>query len=253
MRTNKLLKLTTERSMSWKDSPGIVAVVSGAAATAFVVTICFTVVIPTWLKSKEFEIEQLNRKIGGLQEIVKQRSEEISKLSSALRERKEEYNREVLDLNGSISELKESNKKLSLENIFSVEDVYPKGYRMVRIFEPISRISEVYKNKEIEKRNSWFSVKLDGDLVTQATYYYAKYKEKEIITHVLFHISEENASKDLIYEQLVEKFGARSAAFVKEDKREEWHFNNILKHNLEVGDGIYVIRPVLTNNSKGRS
>ena len=41
--------------MSWKDSPGIVAVVSGAAATAFVITVCFTVVIPTWLKSKEYE------------------------------------------------------------------------------------------------------------------------------------------------------------------------------------------------------
>lgn len=247
--------------MSWKDSPGIVAVVSGSATTIFVITICFSVIIPTWLKSKEFQIEQLNRKIGGLQEIEKERSEKISELTLTLDRRKHEYdkeidrrnneyNQEILKLNNSISELQESNKKLSLENIFSVEDVYPKGYRMVRIYDPTSRVSEVYKNKKIEKLDSWISVKLDGDLVREVTYYYVTYKGKEIITHILFFLSEENAPKKLIYDQLVEKFGVKNATFVENNKINEWHFNNTLKHNLEVGDGIYVIRPALTENSK---
>lgn len=247
--------------MSWKDSPGIVAVVSGSATTIFVITICFTVIIPTWLKSKEFQIEQLNRKIGGLQEIEKERSKEVSELKLTLNIRKQEYkkeidkisneyNQEILKLKNNISELQESNKKLSLENIFSVEDVYPKGYRMVRIYDPTSRISEVYKNQKIEKLDSWISVQLDGELVRDVTYYYVKYKGKEIITHILFFLSEENAPQELIYDQLVEKFGVKNATFVESNKKNEWHFNNILQHNLEVGDGTYIIRPALTENSK---
>ncbi|WP_287797705.1 hypothetical protein, partial [Idiomarina sp.] len=84
--------------------------------------------------------------------------------------------------------------------------------------------------------------------VDQVVYYYTKYKGEEVITHILFLVPEENLSKEVIYEQLVEKYGFGNAELIDKDKIKIWRFNDVLKHNLEVGDGSYVISPVLLGN-----
>lgn len=230
--------------MSWRDSPGIVAVVSGSAATAFVVTLCFSVVIPTWLKSKNFEIEQLNRKIGGLSQEL---DHERQKLNSERSERSNEVKRLVAqseELQEKLTELESKNLKLSILNMFSKDDVYPNGLRLVRIFQPMSRIKEVYSEDELEDTGSWYSVDTGNKIFHQATYYYREFKGQEFITHILFHVAEDYRGTDLIYEKLVEKFGSENSELVDIGNDKEWHFKNVLNHYLKVGEGVYVIRPV---------
>lgn len=231
--------------MSWRDSPGIVAVVAGSAATVFVVTLGFSVVIPTWLKSKDFQIEQLNRTIGGLNQELDQERQKlvVEKTKSSIEVKSLVAQRD--ELRKELAELESENLKLSTTNMFSKDDVYPNGLRLVRIFQPVSRLKEVYTEDQLEDSGSWYSVDTGNKVFHQATYYYREYKGHEFITHILFHASEKYHATDFIYEKLVEKYGSKSAERVEVGNDEEWHFKNVLDHYLKVGERTYVIKPIL--------
>jgi hypothetical protein len=89
---------------NWKDHPVIAAAVIFGAAVAFF----WNFILPRYVKDRELQIAEINKRIEPLEKSVREQSSELNRL-------------------------KQRNLELSKENIFSTEDVYPKGFRQVRI------------------------------------------------------------------------------------------------------------------------
>src|SRR5436309_854568 len=126
--------------MSWKDQPLAIAAGTAAATAA----LFFTAVIPTLEKLKDNEIASLKT--------------EPAKLRS-----------EVNDLNEQLRRMESDNLKLrcdldrlSPDSLFSLDDVYPRGFRSVRIGDRLDLLAKVYGSEAdlIEDEGPWISVKL---------------------------------------------------------------------------------------------
>src|SRR5260370_31136210 len=108
--------------MSWKDHPLAVAAGTAAATTA----LFFTAIIPTWTKLKDNEIATLKTEPARLKS-------ERDDLSGQLRRMESEN----LKLRGDLD-------RLSSDSLFSLDDVYPRGFRSVRIGDRLDLLAKVY-------------------------------------------------------------------------------------------------------------
>ena len=225
----------------WKEHPVIVAAAAGSACILFTIAIFSTVVIPTMVKDKELQIAELNKRIEPLEKSVHDSTERVAALPN--------------DLN----QLKLRNLELSTENIFSIDDVYPKGFRRVRIGDPTTKIWEAYQKENIQDdkdEQGWISVRVSDELFGNVTYYYAKIKDKNTVTHILFLSRHDFPKQRVVTAALLKERGAETAALLKrqlEEKygsnkiervKKEWVLKNVLGHTLKLDEdgGYHVIR-----------
>jgi septal ring factor EnvC (AmiA/AmiB activator) len=118
---------------NWKEHPVVIAALAAAGGIGFAIGVYQAVVLPTFVKDKEMQITELNKRI-----------EDLNKRTEALEKAGKEVTEHVATLTGELKGAKQRNLELSRENIFSTEDVYPKGFRKVRLGEPTSKIVDVY-------------------------------------------------------------------------------------------------------------
>jgi hypothetical protein len=206
-----------DKPTEWKAHPVIVALISGAATLGVVVPLFFTVVIPTWMKEKDVEIAELKRQLVSLPQVT----EAASKLD---KENKE---------------LKVRIQEMSKENMFSTEDVYPKGYRAVRVGDPIAMVNEPYAGKTITDEDGWLSVKTDDAVFPSIIYYYGRdAKRGKTVTHIIFQTDLKEETEELIRRQLAEKYGAEK---MKETPKRYWELSNVLGYDLKLNPISYTI------------
>ncbi len=206
------------RERTWKDHPLVVATVAIVGTTYLM----FTAVIPTWLREKDNEIATLKTEPTRLKN-------ELDDVSGQLR-RMESAN----------VKLRRDLDRLSPDSLFSLDDVYPKGFRAVRIGDRIDLLKEVYGSEAVEDEGSWVSVNLKNpQLFSQITYYYDENARLKTVTFILFQFNNKDGRTfDLLKQQLIDKYGFPK---LKEGKgrwrKSELEWSGVNKHVIRLGDG----------------
>jgi Tfp pilus assembly protein FimV len=205
--------------MNWKDHPFAIAVTASVATLMVVATVVFTAIIPTWLKAKENEVSALQAQVEDLQK-------QISELQA--KPAQEQKEREALV--AKLRELETENIKLrraldrgDQENLFSVDDVYPKGFRAVRIGDRIEVITQAYKDSaDVKDEDDWVSVRLKNpEFCSMITYYYNDTAAIKTVVSVLFHLRV--AQVELVKTQLIKKYDLPSSETTKHSvKQSRW-------------------------------
>jgi hypothetical protein len=211
-----------EAKPNWKEHPVVVAAAAASAAILFTITIFSTVVIPTMVKDKDLQIAELTKRIEPMEKSVNEAAARVAATADELKV------------------LKQRNLELSRENLFSTDDVYPKGFRKVRIGDPTTKIWDVYPKKDVrdesDRTGDWISVKVSGEFIREVTYYYKNVKGKQVVSGILFLF--DTGSTPLIKAQLVEKYGDR----LQREKPSSWVLT-VLGHDLTLWDsGGYSLR-----------
>jgi hypothetical protein len=211
---------------NWKDRPLAVAAITVAGTIILMVT----AVIPIWDKEKDNQIAELKT--------------EPTKLKN-----------ELGDLRGQLDRMESENLKLrreldrlSPDSLFSLDDVYPKGFRSVMIGDRIDLLKKVYGSEaEIEDEGSWASVKLKNpQLFSQITYYYDENARLKTVTAILFHFdNQDGRTFELLKQQLIDKYGSSKMKEVKNWRHQiEFQWSGISKHAVQLGNGtLYINRP----------
>ena len=214
--------------MSLKDHP-FAAVSASAAVTTVALAVVFSAVIPTWLKSKDNEIAALQK--------------EPDRLKGEIQELKRHVETIELDnlrLRGALD-------ALSPDSLFCLSDVYPKGYRAVRIGDRIDMVSRVYAAEADVKdgEGDWVSVtfKKPGPF-SAAAYYYEEGAKLQTVTHVLFQFEHDSSKFDLLKTQLIDTYGRKEMMENAKHGKTNIVWSGILKHTVELGDGTYYISPL---------
>jgi hypothetical protein len=206
---------TPERN--WKDQPLAVAAIVGAGTIIFMVT----AVIPIWDKEKDNQIAEL--KI------------EPTKLKNELNDLRGQLNR----MESENLKLRRNLDRLSPNDLFSLDDVYPKGFRSVRIGDRIDVIKGVYKSdaETIEDEGAWVSVKLKNpQLFSQITYYYDENARLKTVTFILFHLNNtDGRAFDLLKQQLIDKYSLSKMKETKSGKHyTTFEWSGINKHTIRL-------------------
>ena len=206
---------------NWKDQPLAVA----AIAVAGTIILMVNAVIPIWDKEKDNQIAELKT--------------EPTKLKN-----------ELDGLRGQLDRMESENVKLrrdldrlSPDSLFSLDDVYPKGFRSVRIGDRIDLLPKVYGSEaDIVEDESpgWIAVKFKNPhLFSQITYYYYAQATPKTVTMILFHFdNKDGRTFDMLKQQLIDKY---SQSKMKEEKnwrhKTELKWSGINKHVITLGDG----------------
>ncbi len=206
---------------TWKDQPLAVATV----AIVGTLIVMFTAVIPTWLKEKDNEIAILKT--------------EPTRLKT-----------ELDDLNGQLRRMESENLKLrrdldrlSPDSLFSLDDVYPKGFRAVRIGDRTDLVAKVYGSEVdiAEDEGSWISVKFKNPHpFSQIAYYYDENARLKTVTSILFQFdNKDGRTFDLLKQQLIDKYSQSKMKEVKgwRPKTTQLEWSGINKHVIRLGDG----------------
>jgi len=204
---------------NWKDQPLAVA----ALAVAGTAILMVTVVIPIWDKAKDNQIADLKT--------------EPTKLRSELDSLRGQLDRMVSEN----LKLRRDLDRLSPDSLFSLDDVYPKGFRSVRIGDRIDLLPKVYGSEaDIVEDESpgWITVKFKNPhLFSQITYYY--YAPQRTVTMILFFFdNKDGRTFDMLKQQLIDKY---SESKMKEEKnwrhKTELKWSGINKHDITLEDG----------------
>jgi len=213
---------------NWKDKPLAVAATAVAGTIIFMVT----AVTPILDKEKDNQIAELKA--------------EPTKLKN-----------EVGDLRGQLDRMELENVKLrrdldplSPDNLFSLDDAYPKEFRSVRIGDRIDMLKKVYGTEAatMEDEGSWVSVDFKKpQLFSRITYYYDENARLKTVTSILFHFDNQDGRVfELLKQQLIDKYGSSKMKEVKSGWRHqiEFQWSGINKHTVKLGNGtLYIDRP----------
>ena len=116
--------------MDWKDHPLAIATITCAATATFMVV----VVIPIWTQSKDNEIATLRTQPTQLRAELKRVTDQLAMIE-----------KENMTLRRQVD-------KLSPDEMFSVDDAYPKAFRSVRIGDRVEVINEAFgKDADIKR------------------------------------------------------------------------------------------------------
>lgn len=212
--------------MSWQENPFAVAVTTCVTTIAISATIVFTAVIPTWLKSKENEIAAQQAQILSLQAEPTKLKSEREELTGQLRKMETENLKLRRDLD-----------RVTPDSLFSLDDVYPRGFRAVRIGDRIDLVSQVYgADGDITDSEGWISVRFKKPgLFSTIAYYYDEQAKVKTVTSILFQFGGlDSKSFDLLKEQLISNYS--ETAMKEETKRREKKlvWSGIQNHTLEL-------------------
>lgn len=226
--------------MNWKDHPFVVAVASSVATITVVATLVFTAIIPTWLRSKDNDIAAQEARIRDLQAQMRDLQNEPARLKGEL----EGLTGQVRRLETENLKLRRDLDKLSPDSLFSVDDVYPRGFRAVRIGDRIDVVSRVYGlDAEIKDEEGWISVRFKkAQLFTGMAYYYNERASVKTVTHILFHFQNEGGRMfNDLKQQLIDKYSQTAMTEITRRGKKQLVWSGIQNHTLELGDGTFSI------------
>jgi hypothetical protein len=230
-------------SMSWKDHPLAVASVSIAGTTALILTVMFSAVIPTWLRSKDNEIAAKEAQIGDLNGRMVNLEAEPTRLKNELGE-----------LGGQLKKMESENiklrrdlDKLSTDKLFSMDDVYPRGFRGVRIGDRIDLVTQVYGGEAVIKDEyDWITVLFKKPHpFSSIAYYYDQNAKVKTVRSILFVFgnlfgSSGDATFNMLKQQLIDTYSEAAMKEISRRGEKVLVWSGIQKHTLE-----------LTNHSLG--
>ena len=207
---------------NWRDQPLAVA----AIAVAGTIILMVTAVIPVWDKEKDNHIAELKT--------------ESTKLKN-----------ELHDVRGQLDRMESENLKLrrdldrlSSDSMFSLDDVYPKGFREVRIGDRMDLVFKVYGSKpaiNVEDEGSWISVTFkDPHPFSSITYYYDEDATMKTVKFILFQFyNKDGRTFDQLKQQLIDKYSQSKMKEVKgtRPKTTEFEWSGINKHTIKLGNG----------------
>ena len=211
---------TPERN--WKDQPLAVAALAVAGTTILMVT----AIIPIWDKEKDNQIAELKT--------------EPTKLKNELQDLRDQLNR----MESDNLKLRRDLDRLSSDSLFSLDDVYPKGFREVRIGDRTDLVTKVYGSKPditVEDEGRWISVNFKNpNPFRSIAYYYDESARLKTITSILFQFDNKDGRKfDLLKQQLIDKYSRSKMKEVKgwRPKTTQLEWSGINKHVIRLGDG----------------
>lgn len=240
--------------MNWKDHPVIIAVVASVGTFTVGSTIVSQFVIPTWLQLKDNQIALQKTQIENFES-------EIHKLKERLESEPKALQSEVAKLSAQLQMSESDNIKLrqDLDNLdpdalFAATNVYPRGFRAVRIGDDIGMVRRTYtKDVEIDEfPRLYVSVtpKDTSQIFYSITYYHGDLSNlnsgKTKIFQVLFQPQERGKTTfDLIKAALVAKYGDKTTTVRKDvtGKKTEYVWPDVLGYELSLDEeGLYNIR-----------
>lgn len=217
-------KDTPINEVNWKDRPLAVAAITVAGTIILMVT----AVIPIWDKQKDNQIAELRI--------------EPTKLKNELNDIREQLNR----MESQNLKLRRDLDRLSPNSLFSLDDVYPRGFRGVRIGDRLDLLPKVYGSEaDIEEDDHWTSVKLKKPaLFSQITYYFEADARLKTVTSILFHFdNKEGHTFDMLKQELIDKYGSAKMKEIKSARHKtELQWSGVSKHTIGLGDGTLYIR-----------
>lgn len=221
--------------MSWKENPFAVAVTTCVATLTVAATIVFTAVIPTWLKAKDNEIAAQQTQIGNLQMEPTRLKAELEGMAGQLRKIETENLKLRRDLD-----------RVSQDSLFSLDDVYPRGFRAVKIGDRIDVVSQVYAAEaEVKDMEGWISVTFKkGSLFSAITYYYDEGAKVKTVKHILFHFQDDGGQTlNLLKGQLIDKYSETTMTEITKRGEKQLVWSGIQNHTLELANRRFHISP----------
>jgi hypothetical protein len=209
--------------MSWRDNPIVVATISIVATATFMVV----VVLPIWLQSKDNQIATLRAEPTNLKARLADLTSQLQTMESAnLR-------------------LRQQLDRLSPNSIFSIDDVYPRGFRSVRIGDRTDLIAKVYGSDGTisEDDGPWVSVDFrKPNPFSRITFYYDENARLKTVTSILFHFDKDGRTFELLKQELIDRYGQSKMKEIKTyHKKTELEWSGVNKHVLKLGDGTFLV------------
>ena len=206
--------------MNWTRHPLAVPILTFAGTMTF----CFTIVMPIWDRMKDNEIATLR--------------EEPKQLKAKL----DGVTKQIDQVEAENQTLRVDLDKLRPDDLFSLDDYYPRGFRAVKIGDRIDLIYKIYaQDAVITDKNGWLSVSLNKPVLFKSlTYYYDESAAVKTVTSMLFHLPQ---NFDSMREQLLQKYGAKA---IDEDRKHgtpylKWSDGK--KTEFELSPAVLHIRP----------
>lgn len=215
-----------------------VATVSIAATTIIILTVMFTAVIPTWLRSKDNEIAAKQAEIAALDARMVNLEAEPTRLKAEL----EGLGGHMRKVESENIKLRRDLDRLSHDNLFSVDDVYPRGFRSVRIGDRIDVVSQVYAAEAaIKDEYDWISVKFKKPHpFSSAAYYYDQNAKVKTVRSIMFLFGDPlfrdggGATFDMLKQQLIDKYSETTMQEITRRGAKALVWSGIQNHTLEL-------------------
>jgi hypothetical protein len=234
--------------MNWRDHPFAIAVITCVGTLTVISTLVSQFIIPTWLQSKDNQIILQKTQIENLEAKLQQ-------LQHRLEDEPKKLKADVERLSGDLQMSEAENLKLrhdldSLDpdSLFSADNVYPRGFRGVRIGDRLDMIAKIYSNDADLEENAplWIEVRFKKpQLFSQVVYYYSDFATRtksDTVLFVFFLFQDTKTGYDLVKNGLVEKYGERTMKVEKQKKDTVLVWPDVLGYRLELGAGGYTIR-----------
>ncbi len=189
--------------MSWQNHPWVVALGAGGATAIFCITLFMTVVVPTWTKSEDNRIVDLERNLSDIRGDRDSKIEAIKKLNETV-QKQDSINKQL------------SNELLNSEltPMFPDSDPYPKTLRKIRIGDSVAQVlTEFGAAAKDGKKGGWVSVDLRNSPFSSLAYYKDSNDKIDSILFLTKDLSYENKIdfNEIARNQLIESFGKPDA------------------------------------------
>jgi hypothetical protein len=231
-KNKKLAPESVSANSDWRLHPVIVPLVAGAAVAIFFVT----VIIPVYTQSLQARLQSV--------------TEERDQLFALDKQRRENFNR----LSKQAADAETSAASIILKDIFADNDVFPLGWREVRIGDDSTLIAQKYSTVDLTSP-AWITVRQEkSPIFSQAAFYQRGYEHKGPVTHVLYFMDDDDPSSpptgrpiltvkekhDVVLKQLTERFGVPTADVEKLTNSPELIWN-AMSYRLELQAKIFHI------------
>jgi hypothetical protein len=239
--------------VNWKDHPVVIAVIASVGTFTVGSTIVSQFVIPTWLQLKDNQIALQKTQIENFESEIHKLKERLDSEPKVLQSEVAKLRLQLQMSESDNIKLRQDLDSLDPDSLFAASNVYPRGFRTVRIGDDIDTIRRSYpKDVEIkDHRHLFLSVTLNNtpELFNHITYYYGDPSNltsgNTKILHILFQPTKRGkAAFDLIKNALVAKYGDRIMSVEKDpdDEGTMYVWPDVLGYRLRLDEmGTYHI------------
>lgn len=120
----------------------------------------------------------------------------------------DEDNVKIDELNKKLQQIESQLTVAQNANLFTHDDPYPIGLGKLRIGDSIDNLITMYGEKDLEKKEGFWTIKNAHSFFDEITYYYNDESPKKEITHINFESNIDIKKKNSLQEILENKFGA---------------------------------------------
>jgi hypothetical protein len=235
--------------MNWRDHPFAIAVIVCVGTLTVVSTLVSQFVIPTWLQLKDNQITLQKTQIENLEIQMQKLQQRLQEEPKKLKADVEQLSRDLQLSEAENLKLRHDLDSLDPDSLFSADNVYPRGFRGVRIGDRLDMIAKIYSNDvEIEEKAPlWIQVRFKKpQLFSEVAYYYFDFgtrTKSDKVEHVLFLFSDPKTAFDLVKNGLVKKYGERTMKVEKQKNGMTFVWPDVLGYKLELdAAGYHIIR-----------